>query len=346
MMMNPMMSIEGIAERSAEMWRTGETSRRIVDFVLKSVGRLQGDTTLREVAANTFCADFFHPFNLSNVNVNLIRRLCSAIHRIGRRKFASYRFVLENRELFPREVRTAVWIDYARINSGADSNAVIDWVTPYLQLCCTLRSPGYEIVRNINPVILGMTSRSYYQSEKLSAALRADSVSEFELLRTVEGLKFIKAWLRDHLQKEMAPNIMENLILNEPSIFKAFPANEMMFYVCSSCRSARKAAKLVRAIEKVSPGCVTAVDVNGMTPLDYTTFRVRNMSDDLPFYNESSPRELEQMLVYLGCDPKHENKYGISWADVHSQMPNMDRASKEWSNRPSPELAGLRRKVV
>lgn len=207
--MEALLSIEGIAERSAEMWRTGETSRRIVDFVLKSVGRLQADTPMREVASNTFCADFFHPFNLSNVNVNLIRRLCSAIHRIGRRKFASYRFVLENRELFPREVRTAVWIDYARINSGADSNAVIDWVTPYLQLCCTLRSPGYEIVRNINPVILGMTSRSYCQSEKLSAALRADSVSEFELLRTVEGLKFIKAWLRDHLQKEMAPNIME-----------------------------------------------------------------------------------------------------------------------------------------
>mgnify|MGYP003297880636 CR=1 FL=1 len=346
MMMKPMMTIEGIAERSAEMWRTGETSRQIVDYVLKSVGGLQGDTPLREAAANTFCADFFHPFNLSNVNVNLIRRLCSAIHRIGRRKFASYRFVLENRMLFPREVRTAVWIDYARINLAADSNVLIDWVTPYLQLCCALRSPGYELVRNINPMILGMTSRSYYQSGKLDAALRADSVSEFELLRTVEGLKFIKAWMRDHLQKEMAPNIMENLILNEPSIFKAFPAKEMMFYVCSSCRSATKAAKLVRALESVSPGCVTAVDVNGMTPLDYTTFRVRNMADDLPFYNESSPREIEQMLVYLGCDPKHENKYGISWADVHSQMPNMDRASKEWGDKPSRGLAKLRRNVV
>ena len=198
-------------------------------------------------------------------------------------------------------------------------------------------------MRNINPMILGMTSRSYYLSEKLDAALRADSVSEFELLRTVEGLKFIKPWLRDHLQKEMASNIMENLILNEPSIFKAFPAKEMMFYVCSSCRSVAKAAKLVRAIETVSPGCVTAVDVNGMTPLDYTTFRVRNMSDDLPFYDESSPRELEQMLVYLGCDPKHENKYGISWSDVHSQMPNMDRANKEWNAKPSADLAGLRR---
>lgn len=282
--MEARLSMEGVAQRSQEMWQTGETSRRIVDFVLNSVSGLLGDTPLREVATNTFCADFFHPFNLSNVNVNLIRRLCSAIHRIGRRKFASYRFVLENRELFPREVRTAVWIDYARINSGTGSNVVIDWVTPYLQLCCTLRSPGYEIVRNINPVILGMTSRSYYQSEKLSAALRADSVSEFELLRTVEGLKFVKAWLRDHLQKEMAPNIMENLILNEPSIFKAFPSKEMMFYVCSSCRSAAKAAKLVRAIETVSPRCVTAVDVNGMTPLDYTTFRVRNMSD-VRFYD-------------------------------------------------------------
>lgn len=254
MMMKPMMTIEGVAERSAEMWGTGETSRQIVDYVLKSVGGLQGDTPLREAAANTFCADFFHPFNLSNVNVNLIRRLCSAIHRIGRRKFASYRFVLENRMLFPREVRTAVWIDYARINLAADSNVLIDWVTPYLQLCCALRSPGYELVRNINPMILGMTSRSYYQSEKLSAALRADSVSEFELLRTVEGLKLVKAWLRDHLQKEMATSIMENLIFNEPSIFKVFPAKEMMFYVCSSCRSAAKAAKLVRAIETVSRG--------------------------------------------------------------------------------------------
>ena len=340
--MEALLTIEGVADRSAEMWRTGETSRQIVDYVLKSVGGLQGDMPLREVAANTFCADFFHPFNLSNVNVNLIRRLCSAIHRIGRRKFASYRFVLENRALFPREVRTAVWIDYAHIDSGSGGDAQIDWVTPYLQLCCALRSPGYELVRNINPLILGMTSRRYCQSEKLVAALRADSVSEFELLRTVEGLKFGKVWLRDHLQKEMAPNIMENLILNEPSIFKVFPAQEMMLYVCSSCRSATKAAKLVRAIETVSPGCVTTEDVNGMTPLDYTTFRVRNMSDDLPFYNESSPRELEQMLVYLGCDPKHENKYGISWVDVHFQMQNIDRATKEWGAKPSADLAKLR----
>ena len=341
--MEALKSIGEIAEQSQEMWRTGETSRQIVDFVLKSVSGLQGDAPMREVAANTFCADFFHPFNLSNVNVNLIRRLCSAIHRIGRRKFRSYRIVLGSRDLFPREVRTAVWIDYARINSGSGGDALIDWVTPYLQLCCALRAPGYEIVRNINPVILGMTSRAYYQSRKLEAVLRADSVSEFELLRTVEGLKFVKVWMRDHLQKEMSSNIMENLILNEPSIFKAFPAKEMMFYVCSSCRSAVKAAKLVRAIETVSPGCVTAVDVNGMTPLDYTTFRVRNMADDLPFYDESSPRELEQMLAYLGCDPKHENKYGISWADVHSQMPNMDRASKEWGVKPSRGLAKLRR---
>ena len=124
--MEAMLSMEGVAERSQEMWRTGETSRQIVDHVLKSVGGLQGDTPLREAAANTFCADFFHPFNLSNVNVNLIRWLCSAIHRIGRRKFASYRFVLENRRLFPREVRTAVWIDYARINSGSGGDALID----------------------------------------------------------------------------------------------------------------------------------------------------------------------------------------------------------------------------
>ena len=69
MMMNPMMTIEGIAERSAEMWRTGETSRQIVDFVLKSVSGLQGDAPLREVAADTFCADFFHPFNLSKAGL-------------------------------------------------------------------------------------------------------------------------------------------------------------------------------------------------------------------------------------------------------------------------------------
>ena len=347
MMMKPMMTIEGVAERSAEMWRTGETLRQIVDYVLGSLGEIQKDVNLREVAvANMFCADFFHPFNLSNVNVNLVRRLCFAIDQIGRYKFAGYRLVLEGRGLFPRPVRTAVWIEYANVNLWYSNGKTVNWVDPYLGLFCALRTPGFEIVRNIRSKILDFSGRKYRESENVHAAFRADSVSEFELNRTVEGLYLTKTWLRDHIQMEQGGAIIENLILNEPSIFKVFPAKEMMFYVCSSCRSATKAAKLVKAIETICPDCVKSVDVNGMTPLDYTTFRDRNMVDDLPFHTESSPRELEQMLVYLGCDPKHENKYGISWQDVHTLMPNMDRAYAEWGDKPSLGLAKLRRNVV
>ena len=339
------LALEDVAEQASKMWKAGETSRALVDFVLGAIAEQRGNVPMNAIAAQTFGAVFFHPFNFATVNVNLIRRLGKAIHLVGRRKFESYRTVLEDRNSFPQEIRTAVWIDYMNINA-IERDPREDWVSAYLDLYVSLRAPGYEIVRNMTPKIAGLVARRSRVGEKLEAAIRSDSVAEFELSRALEGFRPTKSWLRDHLAEEGCTAILEHLIRNVPETLKIFPADEMMFYICSSCSSVGKAARLVTALEEVSPGAIETVDVNGLTPLDYTVFRFKNRVSDLPFCDDSPIDELVDRLVYLGCDQDHQNKYGISWRDVHGQFEDLDRAHLEWGSRPAPALAKLRERVA
>lgn len=101
--MATMLALEGVAEQSARMWKAGVTSRALVDFVSGEIAEHRGTVPMSAIAAQTFGAEFFHPFNFATVNVNLIRRLGKAIYLVGRRKFESYRTVLEKRSLFRRK---------------------------------------------------------------------------------------------------------------------------------------------------------------------------------------------------------------------------------------------------
>ena len=45
----------------------------------------------------------FHPLNMAAMDVNALRRLCTASHNMGRRKLRAYMAVLEGGDLFPQE---------------------------------------------------------------------------------------------------------------------------------------------------------------------------------------------------------------------------------------------------
>ncbi len=328
--MKPKMTLQEIAGRSDEMYRGGDNSRKVVDFVLGEVAALQSDQPLSLSAANTFGAGFFHPFNFSNVDINAIRRLCTAIHCIGRRRFASYRFVLKSQDVFSRKLRTAVWVDYMGLNLSCRDRRE-DWLTPYCELCKVLKAPGYEIIRNRSAKMVCASDKKNKPDVRLADALRADSVADFELLRKIRGKKLSKGWLRDHLEHRDEVAILENLIKTDADVMKTFPAVEMLLFLCSSCLSAAKAARLARALLAKCPEVASAVDCDGLTPLDYTLFRNRNFSmDGLPFREEDDTTGLERVLVEAGVSPQHENAHGISWSDVHTLMQNKSQIDKEW----------------
>ena len=55
---------------------------------------------MREKAAGMYGVDVFHPFNLANLDINVVRKLCKAIHDFGRSRFAAYKMVLMSKDVF------------------------------------------------------------------------------------------------------------------------------------------------------------------------------------------------------------------------------------------------------
>ena len=86
-MTNKKRTLESVADQTAEMWENGNPSKEIVDVIAKEVGGIVCDTPMREKAAGMYGIEAFHPFNLANVDVNVVRNLCRAIHDFGRSPF-------------------------------------------------------------------------------------------------------------------------------------------------------------------------------------------------------------------------------------------------------------------
>ena len=102
-------TLESVADQTAEMWDNGNPVRDIVDVIAKDVGGIVCNTPMREKAAGMYAIDAFHPFNLANMDVNIVRNLCRAINDFGRSRFAAYKTVLMSQGVFSQEVRTAVF---------------------------------------------------------------------------------------------------------------------------------------------------------------------------------------------------------------------------------------------
>ena len=105
-------TLDSVADQTSEMWENGSTSPQIVGLIAEEVGNIVCEMPMRERAVGMYSADAFHPFNLANMDINVVRNLCKAIHVFGRSRFAAYKMVLMSEGVFRQEVRTTVWMDY------------------------------------------------------------------------------------------------------------------------------------------------------------------------------------------------------------------------------------------
>lgn len=320
-------ALESIADQTSEMWENGCTSPQITDLIAKEVGNIVCESPMREKAAGMYCTDAFHPFNLANMDINVVRNLCKAIFVFGRSRFAAYKMVLMSNDVFRQEVRTTVWMDYMGV--ALFSRRGDDWLKLYLALYVGIRGNGYELVRNMYPDIIGHASRKYIVSERLKNAFREDSVGEFEILKTVENLRFTKSMVRDMIKSSDGGQIVAHLIRTDDMIKRVFPPLEMLFYVCASCENPTKATIIAEALAEVAPECVNAIDPFGLTPLDYINIGMRTSSrflvnsmgwDSSCVCGLNLWDDFASTLVRLGCNPYHGNKYGISYADVRRAL--------------------------
>lgn len=330
-------TLSDIAGKTAEMWEQGEPLRDIALYIVKTMEAVDGDKPLARQAGAQCDIGLFHPFNMALMDVNAIRHLCTAIHNLGRRKLRAYMAVLEGGGLFPQEVKTGIWMHYMGLTTCLCGNMTgfpltEDWLKPYLTLCVSLCAEGHGILRMMEPTIAGMPSRKYKVSPRLADAFQSDSVGAYEIERRIEGLRFSKTIVRDMLHDEHGQDIVSHLIEEEPAFLAAFSTKEMLFYVCANCRGSGKAAKLVKSLAKIDPGAVRCEDAFGQTPLDWTLLRLRrpelqerDLDDQL-----AQMRELASALVALGADPRHRNRYGISYRDVERQLISREYLRVEW----------------
>ena len=338
-MSNKKRTLESVADQTAEMWENGNPSKQIVDIIAKEVGGIVCETPMREKAAGMYGIEAFHPFNLANVDVNVVRNFCKAIHDFGRSRFAAYKTVLMSEGVFSQEVRTAVWMDYIGITECGGRRA---WLDHYLRLYVSMQAEGFRLIRNIGPDIIGHVNRAYNASACLWQAFDADDLAQFELLRTIEGTRLSKTFMRDMLKKNgLGEHILANLIRTDNEISSLFPFDEMLFYVCASSIWPLKSITVVRAISEVAPQTITAVDPFGLTPLDYTFFNLRVGEDQWRTIGSGRDFKIDcfckwdtiaSALVKSGCNPHHKNKYGISALDIRRQMHSYGAMRQDWKD--------------
>ena len=338
-MSNKKRTLESVADQTAEMWENGNPSKEIVDVIAREVGGIVCDTPMREKAAGVYGIEAFHPFNLANVDVNIVRNLCRTIHDFGRSRFAAYKTVLMSKGIFSQEVRTAVWMDYLGITECGELR---EWLRQYLRLYVSMRADGFKIMRNVSPDIIGHVNRAYNASARLWQAFESDNLAQFELLRTIEGTRLSKTFVRDMLKKNgQGKHILANLIRTDKEISSVFPFDEILFYVCASSIWPWKSITVVRAISEVAPQTITGVDPFGLTPLDYIYFNLRVGEGQWHAIGQGRNFEIDcfcecdalaSALVELGCNPHHKNKYGISALDIRRQMHSYGAMRLDWKD--------------
>ena len=216
------------------------------------------------------------------------------------------------------------------------------WLDHYLKLYVSLQADGFRLIRNIIPDIIGHINRAYNVSTRLWQAFEADNLAQFELLRTIEGTRLSKTFVRDMLKKNgQGKHILANLIRTDKEISSVFPLDEILFYVCASSIWPWKSITVVRAISEVAPQIIAVVDPFGLTPLDYIYFNLRvwehqwrTIGGGGDFASDCFSKwdALASALVKSGCNPHHKNKYGISAWDVRRQMHSYGAMRQDWKD--------------
>lgn len=320
-------SLKELSQRAEEWVAEGQPPSRVVDELAKVMGEKRGwkgDRAVESPWQDGLGAEGVHPWRLAESDVNGIARLCRAIHAFGVARMRTCRRVLENPGLFGKGTRVAAWMEFVGLSGKqiwtlvgstggrARPGNVVLWEWARLQRHgggpkrCRLPDAG---------------AGEWIGEQDLCRAFQEDRPEEFEVRRTLSGHGITRRLLAALIRDRDGTETTLQLVCGEPQALKVFPAKEMLLFACAWCCNREKAVRLVEALCGMVPECAQAVDGWGLTPLDYTLW---------DWGSSNGPDEkLEQALVRAGCNPRHENRYGISYADIREAQTRQEEAERQ-----------------
>ena len=180
--------------------------------------------------------------------------------------------------------------------------------------------------------------RSYLldKTPRMRQAVEADDGALFMVELALQGRRITKGMVQTLILKEKY-NILQELIRQPKEFAKAYPPGKLMFLLLDGVFLSKSRSRLlglpvelrrgpyvvpcmavIRSLEQAFPGMVKNTrDSHGADAL----WHLLMGSHDIMLYDEkttSAPRQLEELLISLGCDPNrpHEAMGGLSYAQV------------------------------
>ena len=214
--------------------------------------------------------------------------------------------------------RALSWFDF----NGFSDCRQIYWTTfsgfmeSYAKAMVKREGEGYTDLQFLMPWIVGMRQWRRPLSSACEEAISNDSWSALSILKDLGVMKkFTKPVVRDILRADNAGNIAERLILEGKDFQKYFTPRGALLLLCSACPNDAKCVRLGKLLVEKDPDACRRPDINGYTPLVYTFFaHRRTFIYDINKYNIGKRRRaFERFLMDNGCNPDHEDRFGLSW---------------------------------
>ena len=193
----------------------------------------------------------------------------------------------------------------------------------YVKAVVDGRLHGWLDLRFLMPWVVGMRLQRKLLPAVCEEALANDSWSALNILRDIGVMKLTKPVVRDILRSDNAGNIAERLMLEDGIIWRFFSPRDAFLLLCAACPNDAKCVRLGRILIEKDPNACCTPDINGYTPLIYTLFAHRRpfMSSHNCFLNRRRC-DFERLLLANGCDPDHEDRFGLSWRTLEPAAKN------------------------
>ncbi len=153
-------------------------------------------------------------------------------------------------------------------------------------------------------------------SRKMQEAIRHDSISMFEMERTLSGKKISASMLRLMFCYRRY-NLVEHLMRKHSKALASI-LSPLDMLICF-CRL-QTDPQLVNILEELHPGICKCVDKLGNTPLWYCLVAIARVSGGR-FHTE----EFEQTLIHYGCNPDQRNHLGLSYRICKEMLEKVEK---------------------
>lgn len=150
----------------------------------------------------------------------------------------------------------------------------------------------------------------------LVEALKDDSISKFELYRSLGYYKITPALLKCLLREDGAQEIALHALHESGKILHRIPKWSLLTHLCGYCRNEDKCIAISQYL--IDKGLdVKAADALGLTALSYTLFARREA-----YYMRSSDRpvKFEEFLLSRGCNPYRKDILGLSYERIADEF--------------------------